>query len=46
VIVTHVPPPTGPALGLMPVTDGSETVYENRALALVALLPPTVVTLT
>ena len=45
VTVTLVPPPAGPLVGLMFVTVGAAT-YVYWSLALVALVPPAVVTVT
>src|SRR5690348_11781839 len=45
VIVTSVPPPVGPVFGLRPETAGAAMNW-NRSLALVALVPPAVVTVT
>ena len=45
VIVTVVPPYTGPVFGLTSDTDGAATNV-NRSLALVALAPPEFVTIT
>ena len=45
VIVTDVPPAAGPLLGVTLVTVGAPTNV-NWSFALVALVPPTVVTLT
>ena len=46
-MVTEVPPAAGPLLGVMLVmVGGAGTTYVNWSLALVALVPPEVVTVT
>ena len=45
VIVTNVPPPSGPAVGEMAVTVGAVT-YVKSSAELVAEVPPTVITVT
>src|SRR5260370_3807444 len=46
VIVTTVPPASGPAAGVTAVTTGSGKVYVKRSADLVAEVPPAVVTVT
>src|SRR5258708_39579583 len=46
VMVTTVPPASGPALGETPVSTGSGKVYVKRSAELVAEVPPAVVTVT
>ena len=45
VMVTEVPPATGPAVGLIPVTTGNTTKV-NSSAAPATEIPPTVVTAT
>ena len=46
VIVTDVPPPTGPDVGLMPVTDGAVTQVKSSADVVANEVPIEVVTVT